>query len=173
MIKGRMLKFRKFTILQRMALLKGAVAILLLLMISCERSSSQLHFKNLGSEGWLQHDTLLFEVDSLLETGHYRLSVAMRTSSAKRYPYRQLVLQVRQNWNRDSLETVDTLFCHLAKPDGEIKGDGVSIYAYEFPLDTLSLDEGWCGKIYLRHLMRKSPLDGIYNIGVLLEKCTP
>ena len=49
-------------------------------------------------------------------------------------------------------------------------GNGVSLYAYDFPVDTLSLEPGTKGCFILKHNMRLSPLPGIHDVGLSLRR---
>ena len=157
-------------LIKRMAVLSGVMAILFLCLVSCKLRSSQLTFHHIGDQGWRSTDTCHFPVDSLLDSGTYELSVAFRSSSAFRYPYRQLVLEVSSASKQSASAVVDTLTCNLTQRDGEVVGRGVGVYAYEFPVDTLLLHKDSIDRVSIRHLMRTSPLKGVYDIGILLRK---
>ena len=165
-----MQKFNSLQIIKRVTVLIGVAVILLSSLISCDTRSSQQEFFHIGEPGWRSTDTFHFQTDTLLNPGYYLLSVAFRTSSTCRYPYRQLVLEVSRHFGGDGAVMVDTLNCNLTQEDGEVEGRGISVYAYDFPVDTLHITKGNSCQISIRHLMRKTPLAGIYDIGVLLEK---
>ena len=149
----------------------GVQVILLFSVLSCNYRTSQLSFQHIGDVGWKATDTFRFPIDSMLDPGDYSLTVSLRTSSVHRYPFRQLVLEVTQIETDGIVHKRDTLFCDLSQRDGEVNGRGVSVYAYDYLMDTIHLENRNHYEVSLRHLMRTSPLHGVYDVGVLVEKC--
>ena len=154
----------------RIAILIGVMAILLLFMPSCHHRPATLQFQPIDLQGWRANDTLFFEVDSLESGGRYSLYAAVRTSAANPYDFRQLVMEVRQSWLPTGCERVDTIEFQISAPDGEIEGRGVTIFSYELPVDSITLEVGARGHIEINHLMRRSPLHGISDVGIHLKK---
>ena len=62
----------------------------------------------------------------------------------------------------------DTLNCKLIDHNGNVKGQGVSHYQYEFKLATIPLEAEDSLHITIRHDMKREMLPGITDIGVTL-----
>ena len=155
---------------RRVALLTGVVAILLLFTTACHHRPATLQFQTLSSQGWRSTDTLCFDIDSLTLAGTYNLHALVRTSAAHPYDFRQLVVEVRQSWLPTGEEKVDTVEFQISAADGAIEGEGVTIFSYEMPTTTFQQPIGSHAHVELRHLMRRSPLKGISNVGIRLKK---
>ena len=154
----------------RIATLAGVMAILLSLTTACHRRPAILQYQSLPLQGWRASDTLRFAIDSLSVAARYNLHAAVRTSAARPYAFRQLVLEVRQQWHPDSCTQIDTVEVQISAPDGKVEGNGVAMFTYEVPTCTLSHRVGSRADIQIRHLMRRSPLQGISDVGIHLKK---
>ena len=139
-----------------------------LFVASCQRRPQTIKYVSLPEEGWRSDNILTFEVDSMLPSDSYQAYLGIRTSSTVSYPYRQLVLEVTQSWGNQQ-RIVDTLECEVAEPDGEEKGQGVSLYAMEFPLGPVFVRQDTIGQFSVRHLMRQTPLRGIVDVGIIFR----
>lgn len=115
-------------------------------------------------------DTLSFDIDSLTSPGTYNLNATVRTSAAHPYEFRQLVVEVCQHWQPSDYERVDTVEFEISASDGKIEGEGVTIFSYEMPTVSLQQPVGSHAHVEIRHLMRRSPLQGISDVGILLKK---
>lgn len=141
----------------------------LALLAACDRAPVYSTYRSTPAEGWETIDTLTFPVDSIRRAGTYRLSIGVRTGAARPYPFQTLWMVVKQVWHTPRQLRIDTLSCRLVTPDGDRIGRGVSLYQYDFPLDTLTLPQGARGYITIRHIMRRTVLQGIVNVGVRLD----
>lgn len=145
------------------------VVVLLFGLVSCTDKTKHIVFETMGEKGWLASDTVSMCVDTLAGDRDCILSVALRTPSSSAYPYREISMEVRQEWRSPERVRTDTVVCKMAARDGRMLGDGVSLYVYECPVDTFRLLRGSCGSIRVRHLMRATPLRGISDVGILLR----
>ena len=154
----------------RIATFPGVMAILLLLTVACQHRPATMQYATLPLEGWKSTDTLFFEVDSLTAAANYNLHASVRTSVAHPYDFRQLVVEVRQKWYPGDIEHVDTVTFNFSVPASERTGKGVSVFTYELPTVTLHQPIGASAHIEVRHLMRRSPLHGISDVGICLKR---
>lgn len=141
------------------------------LVASCGEPRYAVSELTCGPEGWGGADTLVLAADSLPAAGAYRLCFDLRTSATRPYPYRGLMLGVRVELP-DTAWT-DTVSCSLAAAAGDPSGSGVSVYQYEFPLDTLRLGGRPALRVRLYHLMRHDPLPGVVDVGAALLPLVP
>ena len=155
---------------RRVALLTGVVAILLLFITACHHRPTTLQYQPISERGWRTSDTLRFTIDSLTQAGNYNLHAMVRTSAAHPYDFRQLVVEIRQHWYPADYVEVDTVEFQMSALDGEVEGQGVTIFSYEVPTVTLQQPQGAHAQIEVRHLMRRSPLGGISDVGICLKK---
>ena len=155
----------RFCLDTRIAVLRFGIATLLLFTFSCERQASLRQFQSVDEVGWGINDTVSFSIDSLLLDDIYALSVGVRISTAHPYPYQDLLLEVTSDVSGCRVQR-DTLLCDLSDLLGEGKQNGVSIYSFEQFVDTFRVARGDTCTFYVRHLMRRSPLPGIRDIGI-------
>lgn len=66
--------------------------------------------------------------------------------------------------------TKDTLVCRFADDDGNILGNGLSLYQYEYPIDNIKVYENDSLRIRIWHGMRKEAINGVADVGVALKK---
>lgn len=154
--------------------LPTSCTILLLLcagmMAACRKSPAAFEYCPTPVEGWESGDTLRFRIDTIREAGTYSLSLGVRSSASLPYPFQRLYVVVRQQWHHPEESRHDTVACELVSPDGEIQGQGVSIYQYICPVGECELSEGQTGEITVNHIMRREILPGITDIGIRLER---
>ena len=58
----------------------------------------------------------------------------------------------------------------ITDEDGNFLGKGLTIHDNVYFLKTLFLKEGQYGKMRLYHIMRRDPLPGISDVGIIIEK---
>lgn len=147
-----------------------AAAALLVALAGCEHTSGAFGHHDFTAEGWPAGDTLSFPVDSVTVPGSYRLTVCIRSTVTPSYPFQQLVLEVVQDWQSPLPRRADTLSFHMSAPDGERYAPGVSLFSTADTLSVPYLPAGSRGTLRLRHLMRRTPLPGLHDVSVLLER---
>ncbi len=137
--------------------------------MACESDVAFSQFHTLPTEGWGRTDTLRFEVDSLKRYGAYAVTLSLRTSSAPAYPYTDVSLEVCREFVGQNMLT-DTLTLLLNNKNGVPTGTGTSLYQHDIPLDTLILNKGDRGIYKISHIMHHTPLPGIRDVGLTLER---
>ena len=68
------------------------------------------------------------------------------------------------------IEKTDTLLCQLINQHGENKGQGISYYQYNFPINIYKINRGDSIHIAIRHDMKREILPGVSDIGVKVTK---
>ncbi len=142
---------------------------LLGIFMACESDVAFSQFRTLPTEGWDRTDTLYFEIDSLATSGTYVAILSLRTTSAPSYPYTDVTLEVSRAFAART-QHVETVTFPLNNKNGVSTGKGTSLYLHDFPLDTLTLSTGDYGVYKVGHLMRHTPLPGIRDVGLTLER---
>ena len=144
--------------------------LLLLIVVGCgQRRVETYCFRATPVDGWETTDSLVFPIDTVHQAGRYRLSIGVRTSAANPYPFQTLALSITTRLQGKKAQR-DTALCSLTDKDGDVNGQGVSLYQYVFPVDELHLENGQTGTITVQHLMRRNLLPGVANVGIRLDR---
>lgn len=122
--------------------------------------------------GWEKNDTLSFEIPPLGTTDDYEEQLGLRITGA--YPFMGLTLIVEQsiypNKNKhNKIEKVDTIQCDLIDNNGITKGQGISYYQYNFPINIYRLQHNDSIHVTIRHDMKREILPGISDIGLKIQ----
>lgn len=150
------------------ALRLAVIALTLCAATACEKGTTETGFRTIAAEGWDEAECLSFDIDSIGATGRYALEIGLRNTVTPPYPFREIAIAVGRHG--DGLSRTDTLFLPVRPPYGEMQVRGVSLLQYDFPIDTMHLEAGTRLRITLQHLMSRSPLPGIKNVGIRLKK---
>ena len=144
------------------------VALFSVLFVACDRQTALAGYHDLPLDGWEAGDTVAFPLDSVTEGGDYLLTLSLRFTASERYPFSDIALLLTRCLPGDTLTM--PLRYTLTTGRSDMAGNGVSLYAYDFPIDTLSLEPGTKGRFILKHNMRLSPLPGIHDVGLSLRR---
>ena len=110
---------------------------------SCKHSTVFDSYAHTPIAGWEKNDTLSFEIPPLLEGGYYNESLGLRITG--NYPF-------------------------MIDKNGVSKGQGISYYQYNFPINVYRLNLGDSIHITVRHDMKREILPGVSDIGVKITK---
>lgn len=149
---------------------KTCILLIVLCAVACGHSPVAYEYRATPVDGWEPGDTLRFQVDTIRHGGTYNLSIGLRTSVSEPYPYQTLWLGVRQHWHNPERVSLDTVECRLNDPDGDVTGDGVSLYQYEQVCKSVQLTDGDYGEISVFHIMSCEILPGIREVGIKVER---
>jgi gliding motility-associated lipoprotein GldH len=138
----------------------------ILLVAACNLNMVYSHYEHVPTKGWERNDTISFDVSPLEISGNYQEKVGLRITGE--YPFMGLTLIVDQTAVKSGKNYRDTLNCKLIDHNGNVKGQGVSHYQYEFKLATIPLEAEDSLHITIRHDMKREMLPGITDIGVTL-----
>lgn len=122
--------------------------------------------------GWEKNDTLSFDIPPLSATGTYQEQLGLRITGA--YPFMGLTLIVEQSIypnksKKNKIEKVDTIQCDLIDHNGITRGQGISYYQYNFPINIYQFQENDSIHITIRHDMKREILPGISDIGIKVQ----
>jgi len=139
-----------------------------LTLVSCNRKTIYTHYQTIGSEGWLQEDTLFFTPPLVSKTGTCHVAIGVRTNTD--YPFTTLTVVVEQSTTLSHQQKTDTIVLRLVDDDGNAMGEGVAWKSLNYSLGSLSLveDDSLCFRIH--HFMRRKLLHGITDVGVTLSR---
>lgn len=143
------------------------------ILSACSGSTVYDEYAHTPIAGWEKNDTLSFEVSPLLEPGHYKQSLGLRITGA--YPFMGLTLIVEQavyhrNRKIPGECKIDTVNCQLIDKNGVSKGQGISYYQYNFPINIYQMHQGDSIHVAIRHDMKREILPGVSDIGIKISK---
>ena len=150
---------------------KSLISIGLLLcamLLSCGSNVAYNQFCHTPIEGWEKNDTLVFDISPMTVAGHYRQEIGLRTCPS--FPFTGVSLLVEQTIEPGHRVSRDTLKCRLADGKGNILGQGVGYYQYQFILKDLSLNKGDSLHVCVRHIMKREILPGVSDVGLKLVR---
>ena len=135
---------------------------------SCDKSLVYSHYEHTQLAGWEKSDTLYFDTPRMNEKGRYRIELGLRTTGD--YPFTSLTLSIEQCVFPAKSTKNYSIKCQLMEENGIIKGQGVSVYQFAFPVADIDLNEGDSVQIRIRHDMKREILPGIANVGIKLSR---
>lgn len=137
----------------------------IILCVSCNSRIIYSHYEHTPLQGWEKNDAMGFGI-AIPQEGQYLEKIGVRINTD--YPFMGLTLIIDQTLYPSMKTFCDTLDCNLVGENGNVKGQGISHFQYEFPLKSLSLHEGDSVNVSIHHTMKREILPGISNIGVIL-----
>lgn len=135
-------------------------------LTSCHRRTLYHHFEHTPLSGWERNDTLLFAVEPASKGGVIQREVELRIS--EKFPFQRINLIVEQVTQPSNVIRRDTVNCCLIDQEGNVLGEGITLFQYRFSLPDTSVDEGDSLTIAIRHNMKRETLPGIADIGLRL-----
>ncbi len=132
----------------------------------CNRKTIYHHYEHTPVAGWEKNDTLTFTVKAK-ERAVVQRDVELRISGE--YPFQRLNLVIEQTTYPAGISRRDTLNCDLIDPQGNIQGQGLSLYQYRFHMTDISLNEGDSLCVNIRHNMKRELLSGVTDVGLRLR----
>lgn len=158
--------------------MKTICRIVAILMVVCLLSScwweNHIIYKGYQAtpvEGWEAQNVLNFTIDSVRWAGRYSVVLGLRTTNA--YPFQSLWLTVRQQWHNPDTTFVDTLKCTIVDEMGNQRGRGISVKQNKYKVCELPLMQGQEGILTVTHIMRRSILEGVSDVGISIEQKFP
>lgn len=147
------------------ASLLTTLLLLPLLLSSCGDGTLQHSLCHVrGTEGWSADDTISIEVPAPGRDFTGYVDVEMRIRGT--FPYTKVWLEVEQLLEEPSLSRTDTVCMDIMTADGEDLGSGVTLGEYSCPGSVgIHLEAGQHGRLRIRHLMHRSLLPGIREVG--------
>lgn len=142
-------------------------------MVSCNRNTVYDHYEHTPLTGWEKNDTLIFHMPAFAEGGEFTEELGLRISD--NYPFTSVCIIVdntiipKDNALGAKTES-DTITCSLFDTDGSIKGDGVSLFQYNYHIKDIPIEKGDSLEVRIRHNMKREILHGISDIGIKINR---
>jgi len=143
-------------------------------LASCKDSLVYDSYSHTPIAGWEKNDTLTFDIPPLAMAGYYQEQLGLRITGA--YPFMGLTLIVEQTIypnerdKYDKIEKIDTIQCDLIDNNGVTKGQGISSYQYNFPVNVYRMNANDSVHVTIRHDMKREILPGISDIGIKMNR---
>lgn len=142
----------------------------MMLFHSCNETLVYDRYEHTPIAGWEKNDVLSFDIPPLKSPGTYEQELGLRVTGV--YPFMGLTLIVDQcifpqtkAQGAITIEKSDTIQCDLINQDGTTKGQGISYYQYNFPINTYRFASGDSIHVTIKHDMKREILPGISDIG--------
>jgi len=141
---------------------------MLLSFASCDTGVVYDQYAHTQIEGWEKNDTLVFDVPRMQSSGRYRLEIGMRTNGA--FPFTGLSIVVEQTVIPGYKTLTDTLRCRISDEKGNILGQGISCFQYNFILSDIDMAKGDSLHVSVRHIMKREILPGVSDVGLKITR---
>lgn len=141
---------------------------LLLTACTIDKSVPMDAYSHVDGTKWNAADKKTFVLDTVETTGDYRLSVRLRTTNE--LEFQKIYVVVEQQLHDPMLCSRDTVIVQLTNKQGVLLATGVDHYDFVAPLGkAIRLHKGQNGEITLSHIMRRTQLKGITDVGIKIE----
>lgn len=151
-------------------IIMGAV----MLFHSCSDTLVYDKYEHTPIAGWEKNDILSFDIPPLKTSGTYEQQLGLRVTGV--YPFMGLTLIINQSifpkgklQGMEKTEKSDTIQCDLIDKSGATKGQGISYYQYNFPINAYRFASGDSIHITVKHNMKREILPGISDIGIKMS----
>lgn len=126
-------------------------------------------YQKISPEGWYQEQAVQIELDSVVQTAVYELSLLLRVE--RTFPLQKLWISVQaEDSSRVKQLPTDTVLCTITNAQGKPLGDGLTVFQYKYVVRTDTFRQGQTPRYQLRHLMQNTPLVGIRDVGIMVSK---
>ena len=144
------------------------VSLAVLAFCSCEQQHFYNEFKTVDIKAWKSTDTLFYPIKIEEENKNYQYALSVRYSKEYEFSNVWLKVSIKSNVIDTSFRYEIPLFKNDGKPYGKSSG---SICTQTIPLKTnLQMNKKGIYTISIIQLMRKDPLNGISDIGLIIDK---
>lgn len=137
-------------------------------LIACEQKHFYNEYKNVDIKKWKSTDTLTYDIQIGEANRTYNYAISARHSKEYEFSNLWLKVMVKGNQTDTSFRYEIPLFKNDGKPYGKTSG---SLCTQTVPLKTaLPLSAKGNYTIRIIQLMRKDPLDGVSDIGIIIDQ---
>lgn len=150
--------------------LKGIILLFVASLLSaCDKQTVYHSFQSLPTKGWMQKDTLYFNVDITDSMTYYKLWMEVRNRN--NYPYQNLPLSICCDAPDSTLLPADTVQLTLANKEGIWKGDGWGgLYQTATQAGSIRIGKPGIYRFKVAYVLPDESLQGINDIGIKLER---
>ena len=135
---------------------------------ACDNRQEFAKYNVIEVDGWDKSQVSIFDVPPIKVSGDYNQMIGVRITAD--YPFLTLSIIVDQTVFPSLKTTTDTLNCVVIDESGKHLGQGQNLWQQTFFLKRSTLQEGDSIHVAVRHNMRRDILEGISDIGLIIEK---
>lgn len=138
-------------------------------IIACSTNVVYYHYEHTAIEGWDKSDALTFDVPPIKRPGRFTTTIGLRVNGQNTLKTLYFIVEQVIYPRREVIS--DTVVCHITDDKGNITGQGLSTYQYEVPIKRIvTLAPNDSIHYSVRHIMKRSILPGISDIGIRLQR---
>ncbi len=144
------------------------IFIFILFCMACEQKHFYNEYKAVNVKAWQSTDTLIYSINIDDANALYDIAVSVRYQ--KDYEFSNIWLSIVDSYSKanETFRLEVPLFKKDGKPYGKVSG---SLCTQTIPFQKqIRFPKTGQYKIKLVQLMRKDPLDGISDIGIIIDK---
>lgn len=127
-------------------------------------------FVPVNEQGWHTQDTVAVPLPQIRHDARYLLTVQLRTDN--RYQFQGIDLEIEQEYKNPDVHRRDTVHMQMADEKGRLDGEGVNLMIFSAPVCQVSLHAEQEGMIHIRHIMNPHTLQGLQDVGLVLQTVT-
>ncbi len=139
----------------------------LLLASSCTDGTLWHGYVNVGSHGWHDNDTLIFDLPAAPAEGMYSMDIELRTTPA--FAYQQLCVVRQTQLSNPDTTFRDTIFIQTSTDGQRLTGNGITMQSFSQPAPELRLSQGQQARILLHHIMSRGTMPDIMDVGIRVK----
>ncbi len=139
-----------------------------LLSTACTPQQGYSRFEHIPSTDWEKADTIDFLIPPVAESGTYQEALHLRINTS--FPFQSLTVEVIETVYPENSRKRYVRNCPLIDKNGNIKGAGVSLFQYTYPLGDIQLNRGDSVRIAVTHCMAREIMNGVTDVGISLTK---
>jgi len=143
---------------------------LLLTLGACKPEVVYHHYQHVTDNNWDKGDTIYFNIPPVKTSGLFHEEAELRIS--KEYPFLSISLLVQQTIFPQKKHQSDVINCDLISENGVMKGDGITLFNYQFPVRDIYLNSGDSVCVAIIHNMKRETMAGIADVGFCLTQLT-
>lgn len=148
--------------------------VVMLIFTACNMDTPYSHYETMPMDGWEKNDTVTFDVPPIVRPGFYATTLGMRVHGS--FPFKSITIVVEQtvfpSKKSGKIEVDrDTVNMRLTDNDGTMTGNGSNLYQYDMELGlNPNLKPGDSIHYAVRHIMKRSILPGVSDLGLTLRR---
>jgi len=136
------------------------------LFVSCQDGLFFVEYKDVSAEQWENEDTFVYTLPVSADDKDVAVRLGIRTKST--IPSRKLTVRVEQCRDARCVRT-QRVTIEMYTKEGYPQGHGFPHVDYTSTPFSLHLKKGVPYTLRVAHIMRQNPLEGIYQVGVMVE----
>lgn len=133
--------------------------------MSCQKSDKPcFRFNSISDSFWERTNNLVFDVDTISDSGLYAMVGMLRINND--FPYKEVYLLSEMSLENPQVVRIDTIRCVIGWKKNKHKKSGLTCLQIQSEAIIMHLTKGQFGKVRLKHLMQRTDVPGIKEVGL-------